>query len=231
MSAPQVCCVRTCLHCSSWQVNTKHTPRSLWYGTTHPASDVPWRVRACRLAGEAQPLGSLADLRACTKGGFDPEKCSAKNLAPDVLWSDPVMVAGLTENVTRGLGLIYGPDVSEQFLRQEGLRLLVRSHEGPDARADRTDGMQPMDDGFTLDHNTPAGAPCAAARIPAAPCTSVTCSGHVLVAGAARWTVLARAAASCWQYHCSAATAAPPAQQHELHATWCYSAAPHSPSR
>jgi serine/threonine-protein phosphatase 5 len=44
----------------------------------------------------------------------------------------------------------------QRFLTENGLRLVLRSHEGPDARDGRTD-MQPMGGGFTLDHDTPAG--------------------------------------------------------------------------
>jgi serine/threonine-protein phosphatase 5 len=78
-------------------------------------------------------------------------------LASDVLWSDPVMESGLRMNESRQVGLSFGPDVTEQFLRENGLRLLIRSHEGPDARHDRKD-MSAMLTGYTLDHVTSAGA-------------------------------------------------------------------------
>ncbi len=39
---------------------------------------------------------------------------------------------------------------------ENGLTLLLRSHEGPDAREGRDD-MQPMLQGYTVDHDTPAG--------------------------------------------------------------------------
>lgn len=44
----------------------------------------------------------------------------------------------------------------QRFLTENGLRLVLRSHEGPDAR-DGRDDMQPMSGGWTLDHDTPAG--------------------------------------------------------------------------
>ena len=43
--------------------------------------------------------------------------------------------------------------LSQEFLAAEGLRLIVRSHEGPDARLMRDD-MGPMDEGYTIDHVT-----------------------------------------------------------------------------
>ncbi len=84
---------------------------------------------------EISQLGSLADLRASGKGGMDPNGMGSTVLATDVLWSDPVKQPGLQTNDVRGVGLVYGPDVTEMFLRENGVSLILRSHEGPDARA------------------------------------------------------------------------------------------------
>ncbi|EFN58373.1 hypothetical protein CHLNCDRAFT_20762 [Chlorella variabilis] len=101
-------------------------------------------------------LGTLEDLARATKGGMDPNGLGASRLASDVLWSDPVGDPGFQPNVARGVGMCFGPDITERFLNQNGLRLVLRSHEGPDAREGRDD-MQPMSGGYTLDHDTPAG--------------------------------------------------------------------------
>jgi serine/threonine-protein phosphatase 5 len=96
-------------------------------------------------------------LRNSGKGGADPCGQFATNIvATDVLWSDPVSEPGLACNDARGVGMLFGPDITQQFLEAHNLQLIVRSHEGPDARCGRED-MQSMQEGFTLDHNTPAG--------------------------------------------------------------------------
>ena len=104
-------------------------------------------------------LGDLDDLRASGKGGADPDGLGARTLATDVLWSDPVREDGISINEGRGVGLCFGPDITERFLRQNGLGLVLRSHEGPDARECRDD-MKNMLGGYTVDHCTEAGNLC-----------------------------------------------------------------------
>eukprot|EP00899_Mesostigma_viride_P022497 jgi/Mesvir1/3431/Mv11929-RA.1 len=102
-------------------------------------------------------LGNLADLRRAARGGTDPDGQGASAVASDVLWSDPSQQPGLRSNSLRGVGLFYGPDCTQQFLTENGLRLVVRSHEGPDARERRPE-MQSMEGGFAIDHSVAAGA-------------------------------------------------------------------------
>ncbi len=45
---------------------------------------------------------------------------------------------------------------AQEFLVANGLRLILRSHEGPDARWGRED-LPGMGEGFSIDHVTPAG--------------------------------------------------------------------------
>ena len=101
-------------------------------------------------------LGSIDDLRKCSKGGTDPDGIGHKAVPADILWSDPGPENGLKENLERGVGLVFGPDITQQFLGDEMLRLVIRSHEGPDARADR-EGMKSMVSGYTVDHEGPNG--------------------------------------------------------------------------
>ncbi|KAL4457690.1 hypothetical protein ABPG75_012555 [Micractinium tetrahymenae] len=120
----------------------------------------PKRVtrRSSVSAEAAAAVGSLADIAAASKGGEDPEpERQDQRLAVDVLWSDPASQPGVQLGARPGdVGILFGPDVTEAFLRDNGLRLILRGHEGPDARALRPD-MQGMQDGFTLDHDTPCG--------------------------------------------------------------------------
>jgi serine/threonine-protein phosphatase 5 len=101
-------------------------------------------------------VGSLDDLRKASKGGLDPDGSGASRLAADVQWSDPTTTPGFLENHTRGIGMTFGPEITEKFLRDNKLKLILRSHEGPDARDDRED-MGNMLEGYTEDHVTPAG--------------------------------------------------------------------------
>lgn len=63
---------------------------------------------------------------------------------------------GLSPNKERGIGLLWGPDITQQFLRTNHLKLIIRSHEGPDARDKRHD-LLGMDKGYTIDHEVECG--------------------------------------------------------------------------
>jgi len=106
-------------------------------------------------------LGTLDQLRAASKGGIDPSGRGASALAADVLWSDPAAEPGLALNEGRGVGLTFGPDVTAAFLAASNLRLVLRSHEGPDARDGRAcDGMAGVLGGYAVDHAGPGGRLC-----------------------------------------------------------------------
>ncbi|XP_044729651.1 serine/threonine-protein phosphatase rdgC [Chrysoperla carnea] len=47
----------------------------------------------------------------------------------DILWSDPQPSEGCVPNALRGAGTYFGPDVSRNFLKNNKLMYLVRSHE------------------------------------------------------------------------------------------------------
>ena len=51
-----------------------------------------------------------------------------KQLQRDALWSDPSVLLGNQPN-TRGAGVLFGPDVTQQFLNRNHLKMVVRSHE------------------------------------------------------------------------------------------------------
>ncbi|KAM0983716.1 hypothetical protein ACFX2C_011226 [Malus domestica] len=103
-------------------------------------------------------LGTFEELKKAQRSVLDPS-CEGSNLIPgDVLWSDPSMDPGLSLNTERGIGLLWGPDCTEDFLKKSQLKLIIRTHEGPDARDKRQrPGLEGMDNGFTIDHIVESG--------------------------------------------------------------------------
>mmetsp|Transcript_4737 Transcript_4737/g.15449 ORF Transcript_4737/g.15449 Transcript_4737/m.15449 type:complete len:421 (-) Transcript_4737:3279-4541(-) len=97
-------------------------------------------------------LGSLNDLEKASKGGADPVGEGRSMIAGDVLWSDPIAEDGLRHNEARGIGIQFGPAQTREFLQAENLKLIIRSHEGPDARHDRPE-MPSIMSGFCVDHD------------------------------------------------------------------------------
>ena len=77
---------------------------------------------------------SLDDLRAIDRHREPPDE----GPMTEMLWSDPGPSPGLLPS-KRGVGVAFGQDVTERFLRENGLELLIRSHEC-------------KDEGFEVDH-------------------------------------------------------------------------------
>lgn len=67
-------------------------------------------------------LGSLEDLSKVNRYIIDVAD-EDPSVLTDVLWSDPSKKNGLIENGDRGLGLSWGPDCTETFLRQSKLKV------------------------------------------------------------------------------------------------------------
>jgi serine/threonine-protein phosphatase 5 len=68
-------------------------------------------------------LGSLDELLKARRTVLDPP-WEGQNLIPgDVLWSDPSLEMGLSPNKERGIGLLWGPDITQQFLRTNNLKV------------------------------------------------------------------------------------------------------------
>ena len=97
-------------------------------------------------------LGTLEELMQARTSVLDPP-WEGSNLIPgDVLWSDPSLTPGLSPKEQRCIGLLWGPNYTEEFLKKYQLKLIIRSHEGPDAREKRA-GLAGMDLGYTIDHD------------------------------------------------------------------------------
>ncbi|KAH0922974.1 hypothetical protein HID58_022992, partial [Brassica napus] len=121
---------------------------------------VPKRARGKKnhrvLRQEPEPsslkLGTLDELMQARTSVLDPP-WEGSNLIPgDVLWSDPSLTPGLSPKEQRCIGLLWGPNYTEEFLKKYQLKLIIRSHEGPDAREKRA-GLAGMDLGYTIDHD------------------------------------------------------------------------------
>ncbi|KAJ7950449.1 Serine/threonine-protein phosphatase [Quillaja saponaria] len=101
-------------------------------------------------------LGSLEELLKARRLLPDPPSEGPNFILGDVLWSDPLATPSLSSNKKRGVGLFWGPNCTEEFLEKHNLKLIIRSHEGPDAREKR-DGFAGMDEGYTIDHSVKSG--------------------------------------------------------------------------
>eukprot|EP01063_Lacrimia_lanifica_P009934 TRINITY_DN16759_c0_g1_i1.p1 TRINITY_DN16759_c0_g1~~TRINITY_DN16759_c0_g1_i1.p1 ORF type:complete len:333 (+),score=101.29 TRINITY_DN16759_c0_g1_i1:82-1080(+) len=99
---------------------------------------------------DASALAPLASLRAVTSADRrQHESCPPTGLMADILWSDPTPASHTTAlgpNEIRGSGCHFDDDTAAAWLDQEGLSMLVRSHEGPDLQ-DLSDGYSERADG------------------------------------------------------------------------------------
>ncbi|VVA24044.1 PREDICTED: serine/threonine-phosphatase [Prunus dulcis] len=107
--------------------------------------------RSKRKREERLELGSLEDLSKVQRSLIDAPDEGPNIILTDVLWSDPSKEDGLVEKSFRERGLWWGPECTEDFLKQSNLKLIIRSHEGPDVRADQ-DEFGDMLSGYSLDH-------------------------------------------------------------------------------
>jgi serine/threonine-protein phosphatase 5 len=67
---------------------------------------------------------TLEDIKKIDRKREPPEE----GLMTDILWADPQPTPGRGPS-KRGVGYSFGPDVTERFLRENNLDLLIRSHE------------------------------------------------------------------------------------------------------
>lgn len=114
------------------------------------------RLLSGRNSEKPLKLGTLDDLAKARRTVLDPSGFGTNVIPGDVLWSDPSPENGLSHNDSRGIGLLFGPDCTQEFMEKHKLKLIVRSHEGPDAR-DKRPEMEAMSKGYTVDHVVKAG--------------------------------------------------------------------------
>jgi|JI6StandDraft_1071083.scaffolds.fasta_scaffold542406_1 serine/threonine-protein phosphatase PP1 catalytic subunit len=93
----------------------------------------------------SMPISAIIEEKIlCMHGGISPELLKIKKLLTlnrptdipsqgmlcDVLWSDPVEEGkGWLENKERGISYLFGADVLAQFLKNNDLDLICRSHQ------------------------------------------------------------------------------------------------------
>lgn len=68
-------------------------------------------------------LGSMEELQKARRSVLDPPWEGANLIPGDVLWSDPSMSPGLSPNKERGIGLLWGPDCTDEFLKKFGFKV------------------------------------------------------------------------------------------------------------
>jgi len=78
---------------------------------------------------------TLDDIRKLNRNMEPPDS----GIMSELLWSDPQPFPGRAPS-KRGVGVAFGPDVTERFLKNNNLSLIVRSHEV-------------KDEGYAEDHN------------------------------------------------------------------------------
>ena len=75
--------------------------------------ELSFNLRFEILSADDFVVGSIDDLRHGSKGGLDPSGFGQSKLAADVLWSDPAKESGFKKNDGRGIGMVFGPEVTE----------------------------------------------------------------------------------------------------------------------
>ena len=88
-------------------------------------------IPTCETGGDLESLRKIDRVREPPESG---PMC-------ECLWNDPQPEPGITPN-KRGVGFAFGPDITKKYLQDNGLSLLVRSHEVKD------EGYELAHDGF-----------------------------------------------------------------------------------
>ena len=89
------------------------------------------KKKSRKLSSNSEPeslsFGSLEELSRARRFVLDPP-VEGLNLIPgDVLWSDPSMTLGLSLNKERNIGLLWGPDCTEDFLKKFNLKVISKN--------------------------------------------------------------------------------------------------------
>lgn len=75
--------------------------------------------------GGVSPSLTLESIREINR--LDPD-IDEEDIINDLIWSDPVSSEGTSES-PRGLGYLYGPDVTRDFVINNNISAVIRSHQ------------------------------------------------------------------------------------------------------
>lgn len=103
----------------------------------------------------SDPKLALAELGAMNRFVV---KDTFSGILGDALWGDPGPGTGFRRHPYRSVGVEFGADVLTEFLRANSLGVMLRAHEGPDARS-RRDGMPDVNSGYAVDCKWEDGRP------------------------------------------------------------------------
>ncbi|ELP83725.1 protein phosphatase-7, putative [Entamoeba invadens IP1] len=118
-------------------------------------------------------IGDIKDINNINR--FVDEDKNEISIFNQLLWSDPELSDGFKKNEFRGIGIVWGSKQSSAFLKKNGLKYIVRSHESPEARWTRVNfRLGGMTDGYVQDHCTIEGGTY---TIFSAPCPQVCVQG------------------------------------------------------
>lgn len=70
-------------------------------------------------------LGLLDELLKARRFVIDPPRVGHNLILGDFLWSDPSMKPGLSPNKERGIGFLWGPDYTQEFLQKNNLKVIL----------------------------------------------------------------------------------------------------------
>jgi len=90
----------------------------------HVLGDKVFVVHGGISARTSRDIATVEAIQQIDRFGQPPDN----SIMSDLLWSDPQDVFGVTMS-QRGIGCLFGPDITESFLKRNNLSLIVRSHE------------------------------------------------------------------------------------------------------
>lgn len=93
--------------------------------TPSKRSKIGRRLMRTRSQDGSLKLGTLSDLQKARRGVLNPSGYGQNAVPADVLWSDPSPHDGLSHNKARGIGLLWGPDCTQEFMEKNKIKVSI----------------------------------------------------------------------------------------------------------